>query len=194
MMTAASNRRCPEARRRTSPRTVRVRTAVALGETLGSCISVILRAGRGPIDSTSRPRPARTSDRRALRPPGAPAGASRNAGQRRKRGACGHDRTDRRHGAVWGAAAGLAVLVFVSTLLLGWQIADEPNPAANRIFASATLQDDTPRADIAGTVSDVDGEIISVRVGEDLVRVRVGAGAVIQRLTPITPDSVAPGD
>ena len=53
--------------------------------------------------------------------------------------------------------AGLAVLVFVSTLLLGWQIADEPNPAANRIFASATLQDDTPRADIAGTVSDVDG-------------------------------------
>ena len=24
--------------------------------------------------------------------------------------------------------AGLAVLVFVSTLLLGWQIADEPNP------------------------------------------------------------------
>ena len=90
--------------------------------------------------------------------------------------------------------AGLAVLVFVSTLLLGWQIADEPDPAANRIFASETLQDDTPRADLAGTVSDVDGEIISVRVGEDLVRVRVGAGAVIQRLSPITPADVAAGD
>ncbi len=89
---------------------------------------------------------------------------------------------------------GLAGVVFTATLLLGWQIADEPDPPANRIFAGASLRDDTPPADIAGTISDVDGEVVSIRVGEDLVRVRVGPDALIQRLTPITPAGVRPGD
>lgn len=89
---------------------------------------------------------------------------------------------------------GIAAIVFTATLVLGWQINDESNPAANRIFTGAAQKDDTPPADVAGTVNDVAGEIVSVRVGEDLVPVRVGPEAVIQRLLPITPEQVSPGD
>ena len=89
---------------------------------------------------------------------------------------------------------GVAGIVFTATLVLGWQINDEDNPAANRVFDGESLRDDTPVADIAGTVNDVAGDLVSVRVGEELVPVRVSADAVIQQLVPITPADVQPGD
>ena len=90
--------------------------------------------------------------------------------------------------------AALAALIFLLTLVLGWQIADESDPAPRRLFQGETLLDDSPPADVAGIVSDVDGDRVQVRVGDALLRVRVGPAALIQRLTPIAPAEVAAGD
>ena len=90
--------------------------------------------------------------------------------------------------------AALAALIFVLTLVLGWQVADESNPAPRRVFQGETLLDDSPPADVAGIVSDVDGDRVQVRVEDALLPVRVGPAALIQRLTPIAPADVVAGD
>ena len=89
---------------------------------------------------------------------------------------------------------GLVGLVFVVTLLLGWQVSDESDPAAGRVFVGEPLRDDVPVADVAGTVSDVDGDVILVRVEEALVPVRVVESTLIQALAPIDPAEVQAGD
>ena len=89
---------------------------------------------------------------------------------------------------------GLVGLVFVTTLVLGWQVSDESDPAGGRVFTGETLRDDTPPADVAGTVSDVDGDVVLVRVDEALVPVRVGEATLIQALLPIAPEAVEAGD
>ena len=88
----------------------------------------------------------------------------------------------------------LAGLVFAVTLVLGWQVAKESDPAAGRVFVGETLLDDAPPADVAGTVSDVQGDVVLVRVDEALVPVRVGPEALIQRLIPISPAELLVGD
>lgn len=90
--------------------------------------------------------------------------------------------------------APLAALTFAVTAVLGWQIADESDPEPRRIFQGETLLDNAPPADLAGIVSDVEGEHVQVRAGETLVSVRVGSEALIQRLTPITPADVRAGE
>ena len=88
----------------------------------------------------------------------------------------------------------LAALTFAATAVLGWRIADESDPDPRRIFEGEALMDNAPPADLAGVVSDVDGEYVQVRVDETLVSVRVGPEALIQRLTPITPAEVRAGE
>ncbi len=88
----------------------------------------------------------------------------------------------------------LASLTFAVTSVLGWQIADESDPEPRRIFQGETLLDNAPTADLAGIVSDVEGEHVQVRVDETLVSVRVGSEALIQQLTPITPAEVLAGE
>jgi hypothetical protein len=88
----------------------------------------------------------------------------------------------------------LAALAFTLTLALGWQISDESDPAPHRVFEGQTLLDDSPPADVAGIVSDVDGDVVQIRVEDALLPVRIGSGALIQRLTPITPTQVGAGD
>ncbi|MCY3887497.1 MAG: hypothetical protein OXG19_07330 [Chloroflexi bacterium] len=88
----------------------------------------------------------------------------------------------------------LAALTFAATAVLGWRITDESDPEPRRIFQGEALMDNAPPADLAGVVSDVDGEYVQVRVDETLVSVRVGSEALIQRLTPITPAEVRAGE
>lgn len=90
--------------------------------------------------------------------------------------------------------AALVALTFVVTLVLGWQVADESDPEPRRVFQGDTLLDDAPPADLAGIVSDVEGDRVQVRVDEMLVPVRVGPDALIQRLTPIAPAEVRAGE
>ena len=90
--------------------------------------------------------------------------------------------------------APLAALAFAVTAVLGWQIADESDPEPRRIFQGETLLDNALPSDLAGIVSDVEGEHVQVRVGETLVSVRVGAEALIQRLIPVTPADVRAGE
>ena len=96
--------------------------------------------------------------------------------------------------AVCLSLALLAALTFAVTAVLGWQIADESDPEPRRIFQGETLLDNAPPADLAGIVSDVEGEHVQVRVDETLVSVRVGSEALIQRLTPVTPAEVRAGE
>jgi hypothetical protein len=88
----------------------------------------------------------------------------------------------------------LAVLVFAATLVLSWKIADESDPPAGRAFVGETLLDDAPPADVAGTVTEIDGDVLSVRTEDAVVPVRVGSDALIQRLLPISPLDVEPGE
>lgn len=88
----------------------------------------------------------------------------------------------------------LAVLVFAATLVLSWKIADESDPPAGRVFVGETLLDDAPPADVAGTVTEIDGDVLSVRTEDAVVPVRVGSDALIQRLLPISPLDVEPGE
>ena len=90
--------------------------------------------------------------------------------------------------------APLAALAFAVTAVLGWQIADESDPEPRRIFQGETLLDNALPSDLAGIVSDVEGEHVQVRVGETLVSVRVGAEALIQRLIPVTLADVRAGE
>ena len=88
----------------------------------------------------------------------------------------------------------LALVVLVATLLLGWQLNGENDPEPRRVFSGPTVNDDAPRADVAGVIGDVNGAIITVRDVTGPIDVTVSDTALLQALAPIDPTAVALGD
>ena len=88
----------------------------------------------------------------------------------------------------------LALIVFIATLLLGWQLSGEDDPDPRRIFSGPTVTDDAPSADVAGVISEINGATITVRDVDGQIDVTVPNDALLQILTPLDPRDIALGD
>jgi hypothetical protein len=88
----------------------------------------------------------------------------------------------------------LALVVLVAALLLGWQLNNEDDPEPRRVFSGPTVNDDSPRADVAGVIGEVNGAVITVRDVDGPIDVTVSDTALLQALAPIDPSGVALGD
>lgn len=96
----------------------------------------------------------------------------------------------------WNAIlfGGLCAAVLGVSVALGWQLGSETDPPAARVFRGAPVSDDAPTAAIAGIVSEIDADSISVRDASGPIAVRVPPDAAIQVLRRVDTEDVQPGD